>query len=261
MAKYVNIGMRRHEELRISRTFSAGAAYTVETGEREEEKLTGRFGELQTHMLGLDQEAGQGLQIQCELQRLGGDVGELTVTRSWFKKSSSGATDDDNEEEPVEEELGTEDAPMWSVTSTVVQEPLLCHPKFKGISGDELDALKAVMDGADVNSQMPKSDGTTAKISQIVDSDAGRKALDYLKRGVIVYNVVSTEATARWKGHSNSYTAGEIAGSLPRGINTPSGRNWLCSGTGTEQQGGVRWQSASFRLSGPGGWDEYLYSE
>ena len=261
MAEYINIAPREHVEKRITMEAKPGDAYSESTGNKETTKYTGTWEDmlaLATQKLGA---VSSSVQVTCELERLEGGIGELTVTRETFKQGDAG--DEDEPEEPeMEQELGSEGAPCYTSSSSLVQVCILAHPKFAGMGDLERRALKAMIDGQDECSYLDdgSSESGTRRIIDCIKSDAARKAFSYISRGVTSYYDVSTETTARWKGRSNKYTAGTVVNSAPGGFTSGPGRNFLCSGTGVEKTGKETWCSASFRMSSAGGWDEYLYS-
>ena len=88
---------------------------------------------------------------------------------------------------------------------------------------------------------------------------AARLAANYYYKGQYKYMAAHAEATARWQGGGNVFTAGKIE-TPPGNVSTPAGCHWLCTGTGKEKNGKEVVHTATFMLSAPGGWDEYIYS-
>ena len=267
MAEYVNIETREGVERRKTMVAPAAAAYTESTGNRESVKYTGRWSELAAAVGSYLSGGGSHEQVTCELERLDGGMAELTVTVEEFRQPTAGGGGDDGggggegNTAPGE----SADDPVCTVRSSLVQVCILAHPKFVGMPEWERRALKAMIDGQDENSLIegdesgPDGAPVMKRIKDCIASEAGLKAFDFISRGVVFWNDVSVEASLRWKGRANKYAAGQIVGSIP-GITAAEGRTWLCSGTGTEKSGSVTWSTASFRLSGPGGWDEFLYT-
>ena len=258
---YQHFEVAEHEERSVSLRIAAGKKYTEATGRRETVKYTGPW----AHMLALmeRQTGGGGVEVSCDLERLGGGIGELRITREEYRVPDS---DQSEEGEPDsggggEAELGSEGAPCYTSSSSLVQVSILAHPKFAAMGDLERRALKAMVDGQDEYSFLgdPTSESGARRIIDCIQSPAAQKAFSYISKGVTSYYDVSTETTARWKGRSNKYTAGTVVENAPGGFSSGPGRNFLCSGTGVEKTGMEAWCSASFRMSSAGGWDKFLY--
>lgn len=261
MAEHINIAPREHVEKRITMEAKPGEAYSESTGRKETTKYTGAWADMLTQATDLIGGGGGSVQVTCELERLEGGIGELTVTRETYRQPD--ATEEEEPEEPeTEQELGSEGAPCYTSSSSLVQVCILAHPKFAAMGDLERRALKAMIDGQDEYSYLEDSTSSsgTRRIIDCIKSDTAKKAFSYISKGVTSYYDVSTETTARWKGRSNKYTAGTVVNNAPGGFSSGPGRNFLCSGTGVEKTGKETWCSASFRMSSAGGWDEYLYS-
>lgn len=261
MAEHINIAPREHVEKRITMEAKPGDAYSESTGRKETTKYTGAWADMLTQATDLIGGGGGSVQVTCELERLEGGIGELTVTRETYRQPD--VTEEEEPEQPeTEQELGSEGAPCYTSSSSLVQVCILAHPKFAAMGDLERRALKAMIDGQDEYSYLEDSTSSsgTRRIIDCIKSDTAKKAFSYISKGVTSYYDVSTETTARWKGRSNKYTAGTVVNNAPGGFSSGPGRNFLCSGTGVEKTGKETWSSASFRMSSAGGWDEYLYS-
>ena len=261
MAEYINIAPREHVEKRITMEAKPGDAYSESTGRKETTKYTGTWPDMLAQATDLIGGGGGSVQMTCELERLEGGIGELTVTRETYRQPDT--TEEEPEEPETEQELGTESAPCYTSSSSLVQVSILTHPKFAKIGDLERRALKAMIDGQDEYSYLEDDDSSsgTRRIKDCIQSDAAKKAFEYISKGITAYYDVSTETTARWKGRSNKYTAGTVVDNAPGGFSSGPGRNFLCSGTGVEKTGKETWCSASFRMSSAAGWDEYLYGD
>lgn len=263
MAEYINIAPREHVEKRLSMVAKPADRYSESTEIRETTKYTGTWDEMQARCT---KELGRGglqYQISCELERLECGLCELTVTTEEFQLPDGGGGEEEEGGGSSSGELGTEDAPCYTSSSSLVQVSILTHPKFANMGDLERRALKAMIDGQDEYSYLEddSSSSGTRRIKDCIQSDAAKKAFEYISKGITAYYDVSTETTARWKGRSNKYTPGTIVQTAPGGFHAGPGRDFLCSGTGTEKTGKETWSSASFRMSSMGGWDSYLYSE
>lgn len=263
MSLHHHITLAEHQEKSISWTREAAEKYTESAGYRETSKFTAAWEELKAYAAAQTGGSRNAWRITADLQRLGGDMGELRLTKEQFRQPT---IDEGGGEEGGEEggESGgadnTQDAPSYTSQSNVVATNILAHPNFANLGGLERRALKAMMDGHDEQSFIDDASAPSGvrRIIDCIGSTGAGSAYDYISRGVFQFLDVSTEVTARWKGGSNSYTAGTIA-SPPGGFRAGAGRNFLCTGSGQERQGNERWNSASFRMSGAGGWDKNLY--
>ena len=262
MAEYINIVPREHVEKRVTMTAKPGELYNESTGDREVTKYTGTWEDMLAQASSLVGDGGGGVQVTCEVERLEGGIGELTVTRETFQQGSANGGGESETQPGGGQELGTEAAPCYTSSSSLVQVSILTHPKFAAMDDLERRALKAMIDGQDEYSFLDDqaSESGLRRIIDCIQSPAAQKAFSYISRGVTSYFDVSTETTARWRGRSNKYTAGTVVETAPGGFPSGPGRNFLCSGTGVEKTGIETWCSASFRMSSAGGWDEYLYS-
>lgn len=260
MAQYINFETAEHVERSVARRISAGDGYTEATGNRETVMRTGPWAVELAALNALV--GGNGIEVTAELERLPGGIGELRITREVYKKPDEAGEDEEEGGDDTEGDVGTEDYPSYSSGGTLVPVSILCHPKFAGLDAKELRALKAMLDGQDENSLLSDDDTSATagkRIKDMISSDAGKKAMEYIRKGVKEWPEIHTQVTARWKGRSNKYSLRSIVGSVPGGINTPSGCNWRVDGVGTDKQGNEVWQTATFTLSGAGGWDDYLY--
>ncbi len=263
MAQYINIETREHVEKHISMEAKPGKSYTESTGIRETTKYTGTWAEMLALVTKKLSDGGWIYQINCELERLESGLGELTVTTEEFQLPDAGGGGEEGEggSSGTEAPLGTEDNPSFSSNGSLVPVSILCHPKFKDLGENELRALKAMLDGQDENSLLSDDDSNATagkRIKDMITSDAGKKAMRFIRKGLKEWVETHTQVTLRWKGRSNKYTLRSIVSHVS-GVTTPSGCNWRVDGVGTDEQGGERWQTATLTLSGEGGWDKDLY--
>ena len=260
----MNIVPREHAEKRITMEAKPGDAYSESTGRRETTKYTGTWADMLAQANDLLGGGGDGVQVTCELERLEGGIGELTVTREVFRVpvSSGGDAGDDDGGGDAAAELGTESAPCYTCSSSSVQECILAHPKFENIGDLARRALKAMIDGQDENSFIDddSAEFRQRRIKDCIGSDAAAKlAFELIGKGVTAFLNVQTEVTARWKGRSNKYSVGEVVEAVPGGFKAVEGRDFLVVGSGMEKSGKEVWCSATFRMSGEGGWKKELY--
>lgn len=264
MAKHINIGMLKHQEQMLQKVFKPGSSYTEATGTQERAKYTDSWETMLQYFNSYTGGSAGNVQVTLTLERLPGDVGELVIQRDYYTVPEGDSTEEDEEGDGEGDgDVGTEENPSYSSGGTLVPVSILCHPKFAKLGEKELRALKAMLDGQDENSLLSDDDSSATagkRIKDMISSDEGKKAMSYIRKGVKEWPETHTQMTARWKGRSNKYTLRDIVASVPGGVvSTPSGCNWRVDGVGTEKHGNETWQTATFTLSSPGGWDEYLY--
>lgn len=252
MAKNVNFNVREHEERRLSYERAAAEGYSEATGYRETEKHTGPWLALVEMFEALAGEAASAEALSLELERLGGAVGELTITRTAYKKPEG-----EGEEGG---ELGTAENPAYTCNFTMQPAPLLTHPRYASISKADAQLIKEIENGTSMYTVVNYA-GQDMELRVAVSRLSGpaEEAARYYWKGVTQYFAVQAEATARWKGGGNAYSIGTVCTPPGSVVNTPSGCNWLCTAKGKEQNGEEIWNTATFLLSAPGGWDPNLY--
>lgn len=267
MAIGYNISVRKTAEEDWTYRKDAGESYSEATGERHEENFQGPLDELKAKAVAAVGAADATEAVTAEVRKVSANYGELRVTTELYRRPGAADDDDGGEDEPDDgsegAELGSEEEPVYSGGQSTVPVSILCHPKFAELPERELRALKAMMDGQDEHSLLVDDEGNATggkRIKDMITSEAGRKAMGYIRKHVYEWNEPHAEATARWKSRSNRYTVNDIVATVPGSVmKTPQGYNWRVANVGVEEQGGVTWQTATFVLSGPGGWDEYLY--
>lgn len=251
-ALHTNIALREHVDRTRSWSRAAAEAYSVATGVADSYKLTGRWAEVVAEGEKLATDPADAWQLSITATRIGGDMGELTVSRTEYAQAGGSGGG--------ESELGTAENPTYTCSYSLQAEPLLVHPMFSELSEGEQWLLQQVEAGAHPDSPQ-EFGGMKGELRKLCNamSGTGQKALSFYLRGVTQYYEVHGEATARWSGGPRAYEIGKIC-SPPGLLNTPAGRNWICCGTGVELSGDKVVYSAQFRLSGRGGWDKELYS-
>ena len=155
---------------------------------------------------------------------------------------------------------------------TVVDQPILTHPKMASISGGQLEYLKAFMDGARLWELVPEVDGSG---KPKLDSDGlpvmkqlgkllktGSKAFDLINKGVTSYKDIMATYTVRQTSRSDKSDIDSVGK-----INTPPkapkfpNRTWLqvSSNCSMNDDGKTYTIENTWLLSGLGGWDKDLY--
>lgn len=196
------------------------------------------------------------------------------------ESEEDGSSEESGEDLSGSDEGGGEDG-SWSIggssftTSfdvTVVDQPILTHPKMASISGGQLEYLKAFMDGARLWELVPEVDGSG---KPKLDSDGlpvmkqlgkllktGSKAFDLINKGVTSYKDIMATYTVRQTSRtdkSDIESVGKI-NNPPKAPKFPN-RTWLqvSSNCSMNDDGKTYTIENTWLLSGLGGWDKDLY--
>ena len=169
-----------------------------------------------------------------------GIAGMASVKLTYSKPKVEGEeSEEDGSSEESEEDLsgsdggGGEDG-SWTIggnsftTSfdvTVVDQPILTHPKMASISGGQLEYLKAFMDGARLWELVPEVDGSG---KPKLDSDGlpvmkqlgkllktGSKAFDLINKGVTSYKDIMATYTVRQTSRTDKSDIDSVGKSTP----------------------------------------------
>ena len=216
-----------------------------------------------------------------------GIAGMASVKLTYSKPKVEGEeSEEDGSSEESEEELSGSDAGegedgSWSIggssftTSfdvTVVDQPILTHPKMASISGGQLEYLKAFMDGARLWELVPEVDGSG---KPKLDSDGlpvmkqlgkllktGSKAFDLINKGVTSYKDIMATYTVRQTSRSDKSDIDSVGkiNNPPKAPKFPN-RTWLqvSSNCSMNDDGKTYTIENTWLLSGLGGWDKDLY--
>jgi len=205
---------------------------------------------------------------------------KLTYSKPIVEEDEDGDGEDGSKEEGSESDEGNEDEGSrasgnkfaTSFDVTVVDQPILTHPKMAGISGGQLEYLKALMDGARLWELVPEVDGNG---KPKLDSDGlpvmkqlgkllktGSKAFDLITKGVTSYKDIMATYTVRQTSRSDKSSIDSVGT-----INTPPkapkfpNRTWLqvSSNCSMNDDGKTYTIENTWLLSGLGGWDKDLY--
>ncbi len=208
---------------------------------------------------------------------------KLTYTKPKVEDEESEEDDDldgSGEEMSGSDEGGGEEG-SWSMgggsftTSfdvTVVDQPILTHPKMASISGGQLEYLKAFMDGARLWELVPEVDGSG---KPKLDSDGlpvmkqlgkllktGSKAFDLINKGVTSYKDIMATYTVRQTSRSDKSDISSVGkiNNPPKAPKFPN-RTWLqvSSNCSMNDDGKTYTIENTWLLSGLGGWDKDLY--
>ena len=193
-------------------------------------------------------------------------------------------TDDEDEEESEddsrsesgedEEEEGSEQLKGFKSTLdvTVVDEPILTHPKCAGIAGDQLEYLKALIDGARMWELVPQvkttgepildKDGQVVrkKLGKLIKGNTGLVKL--IQQGVTSYKSMMATYTYSYQSRSGKVDP-ENVGKIdkPKGAPALKGRDWMliCQNVSLNDDEKTYTIECTWLLSGQGGWNSNLY--
>ena len=209
---------------------------------------------------------------------------KLTYTKPKVEGEESEEDDDldgsGEEEEEGSDEGGGEEG-SWSMgggsftTSfdvTVVDQPILTHPKMASISGGQLEYLKAFMDGARLwelvpevdNDGKPKLDSDGLPVMKQLGKllKTGSKAFDLINKGVTSYKDIMATYTVRQTSRSDKSDINSVGkiNNPPKAPKFPN-RTWLqvSSNCSMNDDGKTYTIENTWLLSGLGGWDKDLY--
>lgn len=178
--------------------------------------------------------------------------------------------------EDGEGEEGSSPARTVSFTTsfdvTVVDQPILTHPKMASISGGQLEYLKAFMDGARLwelvpevdNAGKPKLDSDGLPVMKQLGKllNTGSKAFDLINKGVTAYKDIMATYTVRQTSRTDKSDISSVGtiNDPPKAPKFPN-RSWLqvSSNCSMNDDGKTYTIENTWLLSGLGGWDKDLY--
>lgn len=188
----------------------------------------------------------------------------------------NGSEEGEGSGEDGEGEEGSSPARTVSFTTsfdvTVVDQPILTHPKMASISGGQLEYLKAFMDGARLwelvpevdNAGKPKLDSDGLPVMKQLGKllNTGSKAFDLINKGVTAYKDIMATYTVRQTSRSDKSDISSVGtiNDPPKAPKFPN-RSWLqvSSNCSMNDDGKTYTIENTWLLSGLGGWDKDLY--
>ena len=188
----------------------------------------------------------------------------------------NGSEEGEGSGEDGEGEDGSSPARTVSFTTsfdvTVVDQPILTHPKMASISGGQLEYLKAFMDGARLwelvpevdNAGKPKLDSDGLPVMKQLGKllNTGSKAFDLINKGVTAYKDIMATYTVRQTSRSDKSDISSVGtiNDPPKAPKFPN-RSWLqvSSNCSMNDDGKTYTIENTWLLSGLGGWDKDLY--
>ena len=193
-----------------------------------------------------------------------------------YEGGENGSEEGEGSGEDGEGEEGSSPARTVSFTTsfdvTVVDQPILTHPKMASISGGQLEYLKAFMDGARLwelvpevdNSGKPKLDSDGLPVMKQLGKllNTGSKAFDLINKGVTAYKDIMATYTVRQTSRTDKSDISSVGtiNDPPKAPKFPN-RSWLqvSSNCSMNDDGKTYTIENTWLLSGLGGWDKDLY--
>ena len=188
----------------------------------------------------------------------------------------NGSEEGEGSGEDGEGEEGSSPARTVSFTTsfdvTVVDQPILTHPKMASISGGQLEYLKAFMDGARLwelvpevdNAGKPKLDSDGLPVMKQLGKllNTSSKAFDLINKGVTAYKDIMATYTVRQTSRTDKSDISSVGtiNDPPKAPKFPN-RSWLqvSSNCSMNDDGKTYTIENTWLLSGRGGWDKDLY--
>ena len=188
----------------------------------------------------------------------------------------NGSEEGEGSGEDGEGEEGSSPARTVSFTTsfdvTVVDQPILTHPKMASISGGQLEYLKAFMDGARLwelvpevdNAGKPKLDSDGLPVMKQLGKllNTSSKAFYLINKGVTAYKDIMATYTVRQTSRTDKSDISSVGtiNDPPKAPKFPN-RSWLqvSSNCSMNDDGKTYTIENTWLLSGLGGWDKDLY--
>lgn len=262
MIKSYNLSLQEQVDYTLSKSLPiiAGADLYRSTGETEEKHWSGPWAEVKAQYDALEYSYLK--RLRATLKRSAdGEFGELTASWSMYQtgdgQTEPGSGSGEEKQQPGE----SRDVPEYDLQLQTVQEPILTHYKWNILNEDALLALKMLMDGYKRDEPILLKDGTKSTVGAVVDDISPPELVSKVLQGVTAYNSPHIVLTVRYKSVEipSIATVGTIVTSVPGGFATPSGRNWYFHGPSWTMKGSELWVTEVYELSGPGGWDAFIY--
>lgn len=255
--KNINIKLREQVELTLTRQLPvvSGAELYRATGETESRAWSGPWEQMLALFEGLEYSYFR--RLNATLRRVAdGEFGELEATWTYYE-AGDGSGEAGSEVQPGADR----DHPEYDLQLQTVQEPILCHPKWAGLSDDKLTALKLLIDGYKMQEKFVRDDGSPVRIYDELKGAGLGDRVRLILKGVSAYNSPHVVLTVRYKGTvvPSIATAGSIVATVPGGFQTPPGRDWYFHGPSWSMKGAELWITEVYELSGPGGWNKFIY--
>lgn len=180
-----------------------------------------------------------------------GNFGELEYTYTSYIPSKDAVNADPESSMP-----GSSSAnPCYDLTTSEASAPLLTSPLATGLSDEGARALKMLIDG-----YAPTDMFDDERTIEEVASASNEKLFKLVSKGVTEYLVQRVTLTARYKADAPVAGGGMTVKDPPGPFaSAGAGREWLYLGATQNMSNGEIWVTETYKLSGPGGWEDDLY--
>lgn len=250
--KQYNIAAR--EQVEHSRTKQrpviSGQDSYVPGGDTETYRYTGPWAAMLSRFNALDGSLTR--RLEATLTRsVDGNFGELDYTYTTYIPAKEAVNADPESTMPG----SAADNPCYDLTTSEASVPILLSPLAENLTDEGARALKMLIDGFAPTDMFDD----TQTIEEVAKA-ANEKLYEKVSKGISEYLVQRVTLTARYKSAS-PVTGGAMQIKDPPGPfgKAGNGRNWLFLGATQNMSNGEIWVTETYKLSGPGGWDEDLY--
>lgn len=180
-----------------------------------------------------------------------GAFGELRYTITDYIKNTEATQGDPDSSLPG----STRENPSYELTTSEASAPLLTAPQYAKISGEAAQAFSMLMTG-----YAPTDLFDDTRTIQDVAEPASAELFALVQKGVTEYLVQRVTLTARYRASSPVDAPAMVIKAPPGPFGAvQEGRNWLYLGATQSYSNGEFWVTETYKLSGPGGWEEGLY--
>lgn len=229
------------------------------TGEQHSREWSGPWGEILRTMQELP--ASMSERLDATATRVAdGDFGTLRATWTLYEFAGANGEDAATESPPGSSRAN----PQYEIQNSAVQEPILTHPKLAYLPLNYIKALKMLMDGYTLEDTIYDSGyQREVTIEELLENIPTPEAKTLILQGVTHYLSPQVVVTCRYAADTVPQFAQlcSIVTELPGPFPQPAGgRNWLFEGPSVSMDGPQIMVSETYRLSGPGGWSPFLYT-
>lgn len=227
------------------------------TGESRSQEWSGPWEEILEKMQQLPASLAERLDATAT-RAADGNFGTLRATWNFYEYAGAAGQ---------EESLpgSSREHPQYEVQNSAVQEPILTHPKLAYLPLNYIKALKMLMDGYTLEDNIyDEGYQEELTIKELLNDIPTPEATRLVLQGVTHYLSPQVVVTCRYAADSMPQfaTLCSVVDKVPGPFPAPAGgRNWLFEGPSISMDGPQIMVSETYRLSGPGGWSEFLYTE
>ena len=181
-----------------------------------------------------------------------GNFGELEFTYTSYIPAKDAVNADPESSMPG----SSSGNPCYDLTTSEASAPILTSPLAANLSDEGARALKMLIDGF-----APSDMFDDTRTIEEVATSADEKLFNLVNKGVTEYLVQRVTLTARYKSASPVAGGGMVVKDPPGPFASVAGndREWLYLGATQNMSNGEIWVTETYKLSGPGGWEDDLY--